>query len=53
MTHWGSYSGRRNLPEIDDEEALIVLELLARIFEYDPQKRPTAEQLLEEAWFLS
>jgi hypothetical protein len=40
-------------PEIDDEEALIILELLARILEYDPQRRPNAEELLKEAWFSS
>lgn len=40
-------------PEIDDQEALIILELLARILEYDPQRRPNAEELLKEAWFSS
>jgi serine/threonine protein kinase len=40
-------------PEIDDEESAILLALMRQIFEYDPQLRPTAEDLLKHSWFSS
>lgn len=36
--------------EIDDEEASMILEMLQKMFQYDPKKRPTAAELLEEPW---
>jgi serine/threonine protein kinase len=40
-------------PEIDEEEAAIVVPLMRRILEYDPVQRPTAEELLKHPWFSS
>lgn len=40
-------------PEIDVEESVILIALMRKILEYDPQLRPTAEYLLEHPWFLS
>jgi serine/threonine protein kinase len=40
-------------PEIDEEESVIVLALMQRIFEYDPQFRPTGSDLLQHPWFSS
>jgi serine/threonine protein kinase len=40
-------------PEIGDEESKILLQLMRQIFEYDPQLRPTAEELLKHPWFSS
>ncbi|KAF2012463.1 putative serine protein kinase [Aaosphaeria arxii CBS 175.79] len=38
-------------PEIDDEESAVVCSLMQQIFEYDPAKRPSAEDLLKHPWF--
>jgi len=40
-------------PEIDEDEAAIVVPLMRRILEYDPAQRPTAEELLKHPWFSS
>jgi serine/threonine protein kinase len=40
-------------PEIGEEESKILLALMRQIFEYDPQLRPTAEDLLKHPWFSS
>ncbi|KAH9874832.1 hypothetical protein J1614_004319 [Plenodomus biglobosus] len=40
-------------PEIDDEEAAILIALMRQILEYDPQSRPAAEDLLKHPWFSS
>ncbi|KAH3978977.1 hypothetical protein HBH70_097650 [Parastagonospora nodorum] len=40
-------------PEIGEEEAAIVVSLMRRILEYDPEQRPTAEELLKNPWFSS
>ncbi|KAM3473406.1 hypothetical protein MY5147_004807 [Beauveria neobassiana] len=40
-----------SLPKIPNHEAALLLDLLTTIFVYDPQKRPTAEELLEHPWF--
>ncbi|CAK7275551.1 hypothetical protein SEPCBS119000_006742 [Sporothrix epigloea] len=38
-------------PEIDEKEATAVKVLIRRILQYDPAKRPTASELLQDPWF--
>jgi serine/threonine protein kinase len=40
-------------PEIGDGESAILLALMRQILQYDPQSRPTAEDLLKHPWFSS
>ncbi len=40
-----------SLPKIPEHEAALLYDLLAKIFVYDPKKRPTANELLEHPWF--
>jgi serine/threonine protein kinase len=40
-------------PEVDKEELAVVLGLMRQILEFDPKKRPTAEDLLKHPWFSS
>jgi serine/threonine protein kinase len=37
-------------PEIGDDEAAVVCELMRRMLEYDAAKRPSAVELLEHPW---
>ncbi|GKT42531.1 serine/threonine-protein kinase SRPK [Colletotrichum spaethianum] len=37
--------------DVDKTEGEIIISLLRSIFHYDPEKRPTAAELLEHAWF--
>ena len=39
------------LPKIPEDEASLLYDLLSKIFVYDPEKRPTAAQILEHPWF--
>lgn len=38
-------------PEIDEEEAKKVKALIRRILQYDPAKRPTPAEILDDPWF--
>lgn len=40
-------------PEIDDDESTILVALMLQILEFDPQLRPSAEDLLKHPWFSS
>ncbi len=40
-------------PEIGEGEEEVIVSLLRLIFQYDPQKRPSATKLLEHRWFIS
>jgi serine/threonine protein kinase len=40
-------------PEVDEEEAAIVVSLMRQILEYDPALRPSADELLKHPWFSS
>jgi serine/threonine protein kinase len=40
-------------PEIDDAGSALLIALVRKILQYDPQLRPTAEDLLKYSWFLS
>ncbi|UNI22946.1 hypothetical protein JDV02_008789 [Purpureocillium takamizusanense] len=51
-----SYSGDWDelleaLPKISEQEAILLNDLLAKIFVYDPADRLTAEQMLDHPWF--
>lgn len=37
--------------ELDDEEGAIVLNLLRQVFRYEPEKRPSANDVLNHPWF--
>jgi serine/threonine protein kinase len=37
--------------DISEEETKIVTTLIRRILQYDPEKRPAAEELLQDPWF--
>ena len=39
------------LPKIPEHEAVLLLDLLSKVFVFDPAKRPTASELLSHAWF--
>lgn len=39
------------LPKIPDQEAVLLHDLLAKIFVYDPADRLKAEQILDRPWF--
>lgn len=39
------------LPKIDPEEASALLDLLQRIFNYDPEKRINVDEILQHSWF--
>lgn len=39
------------MPKIAEREAALLYDLLSKIFVYDPQKRPTASELLNHPWF--
>ncbi|KAM7213633.1 Protein kinase-like domain containing protein [Rhypophila decipiens] len=41
----------KKLPQIAKHEADLLLDLLSKIFIYDPKRRPTAKELLEHPWF--
>ena len=41
----------RARPEIDEEEARRIKTLIRRILQYDPSKRPSAEEILRDPWF--
>jgi len=45
------FNDNRN-PEIDDEEAAAVISILRRIFKFDPEERPSADELLKHPWFV-
>lgn len=38
-------------PDISDEESRMVKNLILRILQYDPAKRPSAEEILLDPWF--
>ncbi|KAH7121644.1 serine protein kinase [Dactylonectria macrodidyma] len=38
-------------PDLDEEEARKVKTLIRRILQYDPAKRPSAAEILSDAWF--
>jgi serine/threonine protein kinase len=38
-------------PEVNDEEMAVLVPLMLQILEFDPAKRPTAEDLLKHPWF--
>jgi serine/threonine protein kinase len=38
-------------PEISDEERDVVTALIRRVLHYDPEKRPSAKELLQDPWF--
>lgn len=40
-------------PDLDEEEARRVKALVRQILQYDPTKRPTAEEILSDPWFAS
>jgi serine/threonine protein kinase len=37
--------------DLSDEEAMMVKALIRRILQYDPTKRPTPSQILQDPWF--
>jgi non-specific serine/threonine protein kinase len=41
----------RTSPELTDEEANQVKALIRRTLQYDPSKRPSAEETLSDPWF--
>ncbi|PSN62506.1 kinase-like protein [Corynespora cassiicola Philippines] len=44
----------KNKPSsIDEEESKVICELIRQIMDYDPEKRPSAEDLLNHPWILS
>lgn len=51
---WGYEEGRDVLagfPRIKEAEVSLLMDLLSKIFVYDPAKRPTAEELVGHPWF--
>ncbi|CAK7267273.1 hypothetical protein SEPCBS119000_002458 [Sporothrix epigloea] len=38
-------------PDLDEKEAMAVKALIRRILQYDPAKRPTPSELLQDPWF--
>lgn len=38
-------------PDIGKEEGEMVKELIRRILQYDPEKRPSAGEILRDPWF--
>jgi non-specific serine/threonine protein kinase len=38
-------------PELGEEEAEKVKKLIRRILQYDPPKRPSAVEILQDSWF--
>lgn len=38
-------------PEIDEDEAAVICQLIRKILVYDPAERPSAEELLKDPWF--
>lgn len=40
-------------PDLCEEDAVTILEILESIFTYDPEKRPSAEALIRLHWFES
>ncbi|CAK7275429.1 hypothetical protein SEPCBS119000_006689 [Sporothrix epigloea] len=38
-------------PDLNEEEATAVKALIRRILQYDPDKRPTLSELLQDPWF--
>jgi serine/threonine protein kinase len=44
------FAGHKS-PEIDDEKSAVLVLLMRQILEYDPSKRPSAEDLLKHSWF--
>ncbi|KAH6637570.1 kinase-like domain-containing protein [Boeremia exigua] len=43
---------KKKHPDIDDEEAAVICQLIREVLMYDPAERATAEQLLKHPWFL-
>ncbi len=39
------------LPKIPEHEAVLLYDLLSKIFVYDPASRPTAREMLDHPWF--
>ncbi|KAK0706813.1 kinase-like domain-containing protein [Lasiosphaeria miniovina] len=39
------------MPKIPEHEADLLFDLLSKIFVYDPEKRPTAQEVLSHPWF--
>lgn len=39
-------------PDVDKEEAREIKTLVRRILQYDPEKRPSARDILSDPWFL-
>lgn len=39
------------LPDIDEEEATVICQLVRQILVFDPAERPSAEELLKHPWF--
>jgi len=37
--------------DVDDSEALAIIALLRRILQYEPEKRPSAADLIQDSWF--
>ncbi|KAF9701433.1 hypothetical protein EKO04_000677 [Ascochyta lentis] len=42
---------KRKHPDIDDEEAAVICQLIREILVYDPAERPSAAELLKHPWF--
>lgn len=38
-------------PKISELEASLLIDLLSKIFTYDPEKRPSAEEVAAHPWF--
>jgi serine/threonine protein kinase len=45
------YFDRHKLPSISNEEATAMKALIRRTLQYDPAKRPTPTELLQDRWF--
>ncbi|KAM7187460.1 Protein kinase-like domain containing protein [Rhypophila sp. PSN 637] len=41
----------KELPQIPEHEADLLFDLLSKIFVYEPERRPTAEEVLGRPWF--
>ena len=50
-TPLGKLFNENKNPEIDDEEAAVVISILRQILKFDPEERPIADELLKHPWF--
>jgi serine/threonine protein kinase len=45
------YFQKQKPKDVDDSEALVIIALLRRILQYEPEKRPSVANLIQDSWF--